>query len=887
MSVVDRISGAVHSRSNRLLLVRILIVGVACCSSVLQLHGTQPNFQLCFPSTTWFGAPAPTIDGVVNPNPPNPGDPYDGAWRGAFRYVFGNGTITPDVVLQGIKDSSHLYLSVEANNLPSINAAGDPTALVVIALDPDGIPADRERIHIFPIVANATYPYQGDIQGSKFWSQGTDNGGTNWLGSAKTNPSWLTPASGNVKVRYFADASGLHWSLELALPITNDPNTGITLPATGLFGLYINVFRVISGNYAQSSWPSFGEKGCPYVGSCTPETSTPAPTFWGTSTLDASQFQVCKGVSVGSELNDIFTDNSPNSKIAYSATPPNTIPNTFHAYVQNTSVDGNGQAKAASQVTATFRIANWGLPSTYSSWAKPGTAPGGSGLSKNPTDPTDIPATSCTNPGPPSSSTGPCILSTGQWVLNSTEITDYSSPSTAHQCIQVELGGGTGSAWQPSHAFAANAITLDPSGHVQEVTTAGTSAATEPSWNDSGGTTSDGTVIWKDRGLPQAWKPSHSFALNTTSIDPSGHVQIVIGAGTSGTTQPNWHDDGTSTADSSVTWSDLGPGNIGTVFLNNIAIQNMDFGSASKFERVAEISAQGYPARLTSNGVQSPDQVFDLFVTEHHEVLGQRPTSSAYMAATASQRVDPAEERRVTSQMTWVAHGCRHTGMYMTINEEKHELCETVGAFGYVVRHVGAAPVRNWNLKFTGAGLVPVTGQDNTYEVHVAQDGTGTVTTSAQPTEKNLAVFIDGGYNVPQGNFGNIVGHGFSFNAGLEYALRSYVSIEGIFGYHHFPKRSVPGVSTSDLNIYQFSANAKLYWKTFGWHGHPARLFVNGGSGGYHLEGSTHPGGTVGAGLLYELTPTFGLQGSYNIHFFNDNGTQKFSTAQAGLRFMF
>ncbi len=151
-------------------------------------------------------------------------------------------------------------------------------------------------------------------------------------------------------------------------------------------------------------------------------------------------------------------------------------------------------------------------------------------------------------------------------------------------------------------------------------------------------------------------------------------------------------------------------------------------------------------------------------------------------------------------------------------------------------------------------------------------------------TPGRFAVFLDAGANFPHDTFGTIFDKGFSLNAGLEYVATSHFSLEGIFGYHHFP-----GTITPDLNLYQFSANAKLYWKTYSWGGRPVRLFVNAGPGGYKFSpGSTYFGGNVGAGVLYELRSRFGLQGSYNFHAVNTPvEATKFSTVQGGIRFVF
>jgi len=55
--------------------------------------------------------------------------------------------------------------------------------------------------------------------------------------------------------------------------------------------------------------------------------------------------------------------------------------------------------------------------------------------------------------------------------------------------------------WQPSQGYELGDIILDPAGHIQKVTVPGVSGPTAPPWNDSGGTTTDGTVTWHDTGF--------------------------------------------------------------------------------------------------------------------------------------------------------------------------------------------------------------------------------------------------------------------------------------------------------------------------------------------------------------------------------------------------
>jgi hypothetical protein len=118
-----------------------------------------------------------------------------------------------------------------------------------------------------------------------------------------------------------------------------------------------------------------------------------------------------------------------------------------------------------------------------------------------------------------------------------------------------------------------------------------------------------------------------------------------------------------------------------------------------------------------------------------------------------------------------------------------------------------------------------------------------------------------------------------NLNAGLEYILQPHLSLEGIFGYHHFP-----GSLLGDLNVYQFSVNGKTYLT-----GGTVRPFVNGGVGGYKFSpGSTYFGGNFGGGVLFNLTSRLGLQGSYNFHVVDTSGTAtKWSDVQVGLRVEF
>jgi hypothetical protein len=72
-------------------------------------------------------------------------------------------------------------------------------------------------------------------------------------------------------------------------------------------------------------------------------------------------------------------------------------------------------------------------------------------------------------------------------------------PTASYMGMYLKWNTGL-SAWQATHSYATNAEILDPSGHIQKATTGGTSGGTIPTFNDSGGTTTDGGVTWTDQG---------------------------------------------------------------------------------------------------------------------------------------------------------------------------------------------------------------------------------------------------------------------------------------------------------------------------------------------------------------------------------------------------
>ncbi|HEU4416279.1 MAG TPA: choice-of-anchor X domain-containing protein, partial [Candidatus Angelobacter sp.] len=111
-------------------------------------------------------------------------------------------------------------------------------------------------------------------------------------------------------------------------------------------------------------------------------------------------------------------------------------------------------------------------------------------------------------------------------------------------------------------------------------------------------------------------------------------------------------------------------------------------------------------------------------------------------------------------------------------------------------------------LNFTGSkppqvsvhfeDVIAIIGDSITPDLLPQPLNSNNVLVSNIPVLSRWAAFLDLGGAFPHSTFRNSFNPGFDLNAGLEYMSTGHFSVEGIFGYHHFPAKS-----GGDLNVYQ------------------------------------------------------------------------------------
>ena len=142
------------------------------------------------------------------------------------------------------------------------------------------------------------------------------------------------------------------------------------------------------------------------------------------------------------------------------------------------------------------------------------------------------------------------------------------------------------------------------------------------------------------------------------------------------------------------------------------------------------------------------------------------------------------------------------------------------------------------------------------------------------------AIWTGAGRAIPQGSFANTHKTGPAVALGFEVALNNALSVEATLSGHGLKGKG----ANVDVDVTQLGVNGKLYF-TPG----PMRLFATAGVGAYDFDpGSTRVGASLGAGVQYQLTSNWALEGRYALHSVANNAPQaRHSTWLLALRYAF
>lgn len=137
----------------------------------------------------------------------------------------------------------------------------------------------------------------------------------------------------------------------------------------------------------------------------------------------------------------------------------------------------------------------------------------------------------------------PAQTITGAWLTNNTQNTGTGTftgnPSNGDTVTIGYPQTGSIYNWSPLGIYIAGQIIVDPSNHIQKCMVGGLSGNSQPTWNDSGGTTSDGPgtpnptglggVVWQDLGVSGPGGVGSQIYTFVDVLDNTQWGQVLIG----------------------------------------------------------------------------------------------------------------------------------------------------------------------------------------------------------------------------------------------------------------------------------------------------------------------------------------------------------------------
>jgi hypothetical protein len=401
---------------------------LAVSAVVLLAAAAFPQNDICVPGIGGL-AGTPVIDGIVDGYTGPGGVNSDPGWNGATRWnLSGDHGATTGTKFQAGFAGGSLYLSYVIDT----PAYGQDNTIVIGFAQTGAAASTDWRIHIIPF--NVAPPPDGaNIAPLSvvYWRDSTT-----WnSGAGGINANGLWPST-NTKV----SKAGNRWAVEIQVPVTNNianaaANNAVYLPAAGTFSFYTAVFSTfgfIDNMVVQDPFPA----GVEVTPGDLLEKSIPPVPNWGVASLNSRP--ACTGVSIS--WPDIGVEFP-----AMSLTIVQQIRRYNGAISEATLADCNAlgdganpglngpnnvfiarplneMGVTATNVFATFRLANWGIPAPQL-FDRIG-SPSFLGVSNNPTPPANIlPAANASL--------------RANWALTYKQSCQYMFQT--HECIQVDV----------------------------------------------------------------------------------------------------------------------------------------------------------------------------------------------------------------------------------------------------------------------------------------------------------------------------------------------------------------------------------------------------------------------------------------------------------------
>lgn len=591
------------------------IVSIALCINLLCLclFLTELNAQpaVCIPQAVGVPAnPGPPIwwdkDGDSSfPEYPSEDDRVDDPrWKlsASITHPTSGGGATEHAAFRALyraeSGQTFLYLSWHVKVDPQLNNDLD---FLIVGFSP-GLGSQDVILRITPYHTSSPLPKKAE-QPYNVEAHTSSDGGVTWVSwSGGAEPGWS-----NDYTRIWLEQTGSNsysWAIQMRVPITTSAvinlNSGLNLGDS--FKMWYELQAYNAGGYTAYAWPDSVTISYSSIG----EEILPPISSWGdfcVGSCPASTGLTCaSGISLASYNIGTTNTDSAGNPTPHRIDPTN--PNIFFAKPRNDT----GSTIGAGNLTARFRIANWGSLPDWNDVSNPELLWG------------DIPI-----PG-------------GSAASNSADISDgtegwiQTNPWTLTDCERIDF---TSDPW-PVHCNAGT----DPARYRKRV-----------------------------------------------------HQCILVELS--------------------------GPG---LVFTNRSVHRNMDFATASKFSREAEISVVG----LGADALSRPKRDVYLYVQTMNmpEVVNKDELRKAKAVGTIAVMEESWTFQQIAERLpTYIVHVYHDTGERKKIDSVQYSKLRPQTSFGYFIQHKGE--LEGWNHILNGAILIA----PDFYKIGVPNDSASTITT--------------------------------------------------------------------------------------------------------------------------------------------------------------